>query len=115
VWISINASLGLKAATVEFVARVDDDDVSSSDRFESQVNYLMHNDKSTLVCGFAEVVDRTGTLLYWFKQPIDSLDFALRLAKDNIIPHSIVMFRLGPVLALGSYSETLRGCEDYEL
>jgi glycosyltransferase involved in cell wall biosynthesis len=108
-------NLGLTAATGEFVVRVDDDDISTNDRFESQIDYLMCNVDVTLVCGFAEVINIDGDTSHWIEQPVDTFDLGVQLVKKNVIPHSSVMFRRDPILALGGYSEIAHGCEDYEL
>jgi glycosyltransferase involved in cell wall biosynthesis len=108
-------NLGLTVATGQFIVRVDDDDVSTRDRFASQINYLLVNDNVTLVCGFAEVINNAGDTLYWIKQPENTFDLGVQLMRKNIIPHSSVMFRREPILALGGYSESAHGCEDYEL
>jgi glycosyltransferase involved in cell wall biosynthesis len=106
---------GLEYCHGQFVARQDDDDISMEDRFELQVNQLNTNDALVLSCGFAEVVDRYGVLLYSINQPEDGNLLAQALTQNNVIPHSSAMFRKTTIEIMGGYRLDLHGCEDYDL
>lgn len=106
---------GLAHATGSYVARQDDDDLSSSHRFSSQIRLLENRPDVIMATGFASVVNRTGEIRYQITQPTHPRDLALALIGTNIIPHSSAMFKKESILAVGGYDNNVRGCEDYEL
>ena len=108
-------NLGLQNCDSTFVARQDDDDVSTEDRFELQVQEFALDEDTILVCGSAEVVDLEGKFLHSIVQPDNRRDLSLALVKNNVIPHSSVMFRKTAVVAMGGYRVDMHGCEDYDL
>lgn len=105
----------VRRATAEFVARIDDDDVSFEDRFTRQVSLLDSAPSIPMVTGFAAVVDSIGKEIRRITQPIAPMALAEELIRSNIVPHSSVMFRRVMVLELGGYDESMHGCEDYDL
>lgn len=108
-------NLGLEYCCGPYVARQDDDDISLPDRFELQVHQLNAHDGLVLSCGFADVVDDSGALLYSIEQSKDNNLLAQSLTQNNVIPHSSAMFRKTTIESLGGYRLNLHGCEDYDL
>lgn len=106
---------GLLAATADHVARQDDDDISTSQRFMKQVEILESDVSTILVTGHASVIDSSGKGLSLIQQPTNPRDIAQALTARNIIPHSSVMIRRNELLNCGGYDESMRGCEDYDL
>ena len=108
-------NLGLLHCEGSFVARQDDDDISTPNRFELQIDCLTGNEAVSLCCGFARVIDDSGNYLYSIKQPADNTLLSIELVKNNILPHSSVMFRKEAIQKLGGYRLDMHGCEDYDL
>jgi glycosyltransferase involved in cell wall biosynthesis len=107
---------GLAAASGEFVARQDADDLSHPDRFARQLEFLRANPTVALVGAQAEVIDETGAaagrrLAY----PCDDAAIRRRLLLRNPFAHTTVMFRRTAVLAVGGYDESFRYCQDFAL
>jgi len=106
---------GLAKSSATYVARQDDDDVSESDRFQSQLLLLQTNLQAQIVTGAASVIDEDGKPLCDITQPESSSEFCRLMLFENVIPHSSVMFRRTAVVGAGGYDELMRGCEDYDL
>lgn len=112
---SASLNLGIEACSSTFVARQDDDDISSPDRLELQLSKFDSNPEAVLVTGWAKVVDTAGNHLYDIKQPHDIIAFSKLLIRRNIVPHSSAMFKREIVRSMGGYRHGLDGCEDYDL
>ena len=105
---------GIRAAKGEFIARMDADDISLSDRFEKQVNYLDYHRNLAFVCGGAHLFDDNGI---WGQRV-----YNIPLTKENIfkyrpVIHPTVMIRKEILDHVGGYTVstyTRRG-QDYDL
>lgn len=104
----------LRAATGQYIARMDDDDVSSPERFSIQMEYLQTHPKFAFVGSVANL-ERDGKAAgrrtlpekptvrdFYFVQPF---------------LHPTLLFRREALEAAGCYCEKFRcdGCEDYDL
>lgn len=104
----------LNYAKGEYIARMDDDDISHPNRFEKQVSFLERNSQYSFVGSNANVFNDTGI---WgvLKMP----EFPDKKSFLWNIPfiHPSMMFRKKDLLAVGGYStdEINRRCEDYTL
>lgn len=104
----------LKEATGEFIARMDDDDISHSDRFEKQIIYLYDNKNIDLVSNNINLFDENG-IYNSIKYPkhINKKDFLF----NNPIVHPTIMARKQAFDAVNGYRnipKTLR-VEDYDI
>ena len=104
----------LKYAQGEYIARMDDDDISRSDRFERQVHFLEENRDIAIVGSIANVFNENG---YW-----GILRMPESITKDDFlwnIPfiHPSAMFRKQALLDVNGYKidSVNRRCEDYTL
>lgn len=109
---------GLREATGELVARIDDDDEwVDSQKLTSQVEFFKNNPEYILVGTGLIVQDTKGRELYRFLNPVEDKEIRQRLLYRNCFSHSTVMFRRAEVLKSGGYDEgpeTLH-VEDYDL
>ena len=105
---------GLAAATGEYVARMDADDISLPERLEKQVNFLDRNSKVAVL----------GTCLERFGEEISTQyrsfsDNAEQMKIDLLfscgLAHPSVMMRRAVIAELGGYDLEYEGLEDYEL
>jgi len=97
---------GLTYCENELVARMDADDISSSDRFVRQLEFMKHNPNVSAVGGVAQEFNKLpGDLDRFRNLPLDSISIK-RFAKfRNPLNHPSVMFRKSHVLQAGSYKE----------
>ncbi|MFH1047621.1 MAG: glycosyltransferase [Patescibacteria group bacterium] len=109
-------NLGMRAATGEYIARMDADDVSLPERLEVQVKYLDANSKDALIGSLVEFIDEDGQRIGEQSSPAPSREMIyFGLAFNNMLAHSSAMFRLASVLDLGGYDEAFNYAQDYDL
>jgi glycosyltransferase involved in cell wall biosynthesis len=108
-------NFGLKKARSEFIARFDADDVSLSNRLETQFNFLVQNSERVLVgaCAFKinELGENTGEFVY---PPISWKEIKRYSLRHNPFIHPTVMFRKDVIEKVGNY-RNFKNAEDYEL
>lgn len=106
-------NLGLSMSRGEFIARVDDTDISSLNRLELQIAYLRKNHDVGVV-GSNSRLYRSGKAL-----TRNYPEHHARIMKSFLfscpIAHSTVMARRSTIICAGSYDETFFYCEDLEL
>lgn len=98
----------------EYIARMDDDDISLPNRFEKQVAYLDNNPEIAFVCSGRAYFDDNGV---WGER-IERIELTkANVFKYNPISHPTVMIRKSALQEVGGYtsSELTRRCEDYDL
>ena len=104
----------IEYCTGEYIARMDDDDISYSDRFEKQVDYLENHPDISFVSSTAD--------LYNGERIVGRRELIPNPTKKNLIMnspfiHPATMFRASALRAVGGYRvapETTRG-QDYDL
>jgi glycosyltransferase involved in cell wall biosynthesis len=110
---SLNEVLDL--ARGEYVARQDDDDLSSRRRLEAQVNVLDARPRCAAVGCQYDWIDERGARFDRTTVPRASTAIKLALMLRNALPHSGVTFRRDAVKALGGYDVSLPVAQDYDL
>lgn len=106
---------GLEAATAAYVARMDADDVSLSERLERQVAFLDAHPRVALVVPGVELVDEEGRQVGTITLPAADADLRRRLLLRNPITHGSVVLRRLAVEAAGGYRAAHGANEDYDL
>lgn len=104
----------LRVANGEFIARMDDDDVSHPERFEKQVSFLNSHLEYAIVGTSRNMVDSEGI---WGKHILDGRRSKLDVYLGNTFVHPSVMMRKDAVLKVGGYSvePEIGRTEDYDL
>ncbi len=103
----------LKEAKGEFIARMDDDDISHLDRFEKQIKFLKNNKEYGLIGCVLNLFDDTGI---WGKREyseyVKKEDFLFRVA----IPHPTVFARREAYEKVDGYRDMAKTyrVEDYD-
>lgn len=112
--LGIALGIGVENCSNTLIARMDSDDVSIKNRFESQVKFMLENSEIS-VCGgeIAEFIDE-GNILRIKKMPISYDDIYTYGKYRNPLNHMTVMFRKKDILEVGNYKHFL-GLEDYYL
>lgn len=105
---------GLAAATGEYIARMDADDVSLPRRFEMQAAYLdTHPDVAVLGTALERFGEGIPTQIRRFSQNSAQMKADMLFACG--LAHPSVMMRRQVILGLGGYDLEFEGMEDYEL
>lgn len=101
----------IKLSKGEFIARMDADDISCSERFEKQVKLLDISNAGVISCNTL-LIDKKGNLLRKIKLPkrIKSV-----LKKRNCLIHGSLMFNKKILKNLNGYNERMILAQDYEL
>ena len=105
----------LEFAKGEFIARQDDDnDVSTPDRFEKQINFLEIHPEYEFVGSNCTIFDQNGPVGIW-KTPeiVKTKDFLW----NSPFVHAVLLFRRCALEKVNGYrvSKETRRCEDYDL
>jgi glycosyltransferase involved in cell wall biosynthesis len=105
---------GVRKARGDWIARMDDDDISLADRLERQVSYLAEHPEVDILSGWAIDCNETGEPLR-IRQVPTSHEQIVQLLWTIPIVHPAVVFRRESILEAGSYSPDLRRRQDYDL
>lgn len=108
---------GLKKATGEYIARIDDDDVWVDVRkLQKQIDFLEQNPDYVLVGTGIILVDSKGVEITRYFFPETDQDIRKRILGQNCFAHPSVMYRKSVVEQIGGYSENIQDkhVEDYE-
>ncbi len=109
---SLNKGLGL--AKGKYIARMDGDDVSSTDRFEKQVDYLESNPGTDILGGQINVIDENSSVTGERSYPLGGLKLLAFFTIRTPVAHPTVMFRRTIVDAGHRYDESLPKAEDID-
>lgn len=108
---------GLKKATGEYIARIDDDDVWIDVRkLQKQIDFLEQNPDYVLVGTGIILVDSKGVEITRYFLPKTDQDIRKRILGQNCFAHPSVMYRKSVINQIGNYSESVQDkhVEDYE-
>lgn len=104
----------INRANGEYIARIDADDIATSDRIENQIVFLMSNTDYG-ICGTNFIqIDRKGKLISKVSLPLSNEDAQTLLFFGNVFCHSSMMIRANLIRSFQYRSEFLV-CEDYDL
>jgi glycosyltransferase involved in cell wall biosynthesis len=107
---------GIAEARGEYIARMDADDIALPKRFETQVNFLDHNDKVVALGTRAIQINHEGRIINDIVNITDPKRVRLYLERGlNPMIHSSVMMRKKIVNEAGGYRDAFKHAEDYDL
>jgi glycosyltransferase EpsE len=109
---SLNKCISL--AKGEYIARMDDDDISMENRFKTQVDFLKNNSDISFVCGRVYLFDENGV---WGESKVTKALTLENVYKYQPIAHPTVMIRKNVLNEVGDYTVapyTKRG-QDFDL
>ena len=107
---------GIKLSTGEYIARMDQDDLSFSTRIEKQLVYLQkHKDVILLGTGCVEM-DREGRMVKQHRYHIKH-KYLIKCVErgGSLFPHSSVMYKTEIVKQINGYRNRLNDAEDLDL
>lgn len=106
---------GLSFARGEYIARMDADDVSLTERLERQVAFLDENTDVALVgCNFYEI-DESGDIIARKEVTLENEEIKWRLLFHNCFGHSTTVFRKECLSVVDGYDEGIIYSQDYDL
>jgi glycosyltransferase involved in cell wall biosynthesis len=105
---------GLILSRGEYIARMDQDDLSSPNRLEKQLTYLQNHPNVSIVGSLAGVMNEKGEILEIMPVPIYSDDISFGLSIKNCFIHGSVMLnrKMIPEEVLSYPTESVHA-EDY--
>lgn len=106
---------GILVSIGEYVARMDNGDISYPTRFEKQVAFLDTNPEHCMVGSFANFTNDNSEVIGQLKYPTSHEDISRGLIRHNLFVHSSVMMRRDALDKVGLYNEDWRYAQDYEL
>lgn len=116
---------GLETAKGKYVRRHDADDISSSDSFKIQVDFLEANPMYVMVCNQQAFMTARGKIAWKYRVPNDNffkgrsvvdLDFShFTINSSSPVVHGTACFRREEVIKLGKYRTEFTVSEDNDL
>ena len=108
---------GLKLAKGEYIARMDQDDISEPERLAMQVAFLDSHPEVGLLGSEYMWIDEKGTPLRKMSFPRNNSNLRRAMARCNPFAHSAVMFRRSLIEQVGGYiqNKNYPQFQDYEL
>jgi glycosyltransferase involved in cell wall biosynthesis len=109
-------NFGMSVASGTWIARIDQDDVSSHDRLLDQINYTLRYPKINLLGGCFNEVDIHSHIVKRHKYPSCNKKLTLRLERmKSFFPHSSAFFRLETANIIGGYNHRFSFANDLRL
>ncbi len=115
--ISLTKSLNkaIKQARGEYIARMDDDDISLPERFAKQINFMEKNPKIAAVGCLGFIINEREEVIGEKNLALNYPEIKKRLLFNNQFIHSSLFFRKDILDKEGFYSEKFKKAQDYEL
>ncbi|QCI72093.1 MULTISPECIES: glycosyltransferase [Vibrio] len=100
---------------VDFIARMDADDISKLDRFDKQISYLESDTSIDVVGSDVVEISEAGEELFYKSMASDHETLALNIIKKCPFNHPSVMFRVRVFKDGFRYDNELKNTQDYYL
>ncbi|MCU7521149.1 MAG: glycosyltransferase family 2 protein [Ignavibacteria bacterium] len=101
--LSLALNRGIYASRGKYIARMDADDISESNRLLEQIQFMEENPEYVAVGTFANYVDDEGNFLYKGSLPIKDTDIRIGLPIKCPFVHSSVMMKADILKKIGGY------------
>jgi len=111
-------NLGILNCKGKYIAILDADDISLSNRLSTQVEFMLrHRDVAIVGSRYRTYIDENGDLTG--NEDVEPMSFREIISKFrtgyNALFHSSVMFNKEMILEIGGYDESLACLEDFDL
>jgi len=106
---------GCELAQGKYIARMDADDISVTNRLMWQVEFMERHPEVGILGGAVEVIDTTGKSLEISANPIEDRELRSALLDYCAFWHPTVFMRKDIVVSVGGYRKIVFGSEDYDL
>ncbi|RKR76126.1 glycosyltransferase family 2 protein [Frondihabitans australicus] len=104
---------GIEAASAEFIARLDADDLARAGRLHVQADRLASSPATVCVASAVDIIDGQGRHLGVLAAHRGDVSSAL--LRRNVLTHSSTMYRRSAVRAVGGYDPSCVRMQDYDL
>jgi len=98
----------IRIAEGEFIARMDADDVSRSNRIERQVEFMQAHPECVCLGTNVTIMDEQGENLYTTDLPLNDSSIRVALMHQNPFVHGSVMYRKQTFSKVGGYHEEIK-------
>lgn len=105
---------GLKIAKGQYIARMDADDISFTNRFKIQLDYLSLHSEIDVLGGNIQIINESGTVVSQRKYPNNKFKLCLSTIFRSPVAHPTVMFRRSIIDNQLYYDEFFSKAEDLE-
>lgn len=105
---------GISLAKADFIARMDDDDISLPQRLEKQYIFLQKNKNVAIVGTNILIIDENEKIISKRGYPAKSNDLKKIMFRYSPFAHPTVMFRKKIFQELGGYDPKMVPCEDID-
>jgi len=110
---------GIKAATGEYIAFLDSDDVWMKEKIEKQMKLFKNSDYALIYCDMSHSVDRALIYKSYLKEKkykyVSSGNIYSNLLKENFIFTPTVIVKKEILKKIGYFDESYKICEDYKM
>lgn len=101
---------GLRIAKGKYIARMDADDISATNRLKKEYHFLEFHQNYFLCASYRYLIDENNSRLYDYSVNLDDYNLPKLMLKSNFLAHSSIMFRKGII-----YREKFVYAQDYDL
>lgn len=109
-------NLGLQHCSGDYIARMDDDDISMPDRIEKQIHYLEHGGRFDGCWTGFDAIDAKGRFLFSsLKRLKPEMLLRFLITRGNCLCHSTLFVKHTILVQIGGYDPNLRYSQDYDL
>lgn len=108
-------NLAINQAKSDFIARMDQDDISLPDRLKVQYAFMQSHPYVVMVGNNVLIIDEMGQVVSKRTYPITSLGLKKIMFRYSPFAHPTVMFRKDAIQRLGGYSPEKHPCSDIDL
>lgn len=106
---------GLSMARGKYIARMDADDISISDRFQKQIDFLLKHAEVDVLGSTMDVIDGNGEFVEHIEMNQGHEEIKAQAYLSCPVMHPSVMFQKESILSIGGYNPDFKMAEDYEL
>lgn len=108
-------NIGISHARADYVARMDADDISLSNRFQRQFDFLQAHPDVGVLGGGVCLIDQAGSAFDSIQPPICDPEIRSVMFRYNPMWHPAIMMRKDVLLGVGAYRVEFDESEDYDL
>ncbi len=106
---------GLKISTGDWISRIDADDLNTTTRLKSQLDFLNSNNHIDVLSSWSVYFNDKNKILFSLSTPVTDKEIKAFLNLHNPVNHSSVFFNKNKILSSGGYNESYSSYEDFEL
>ncbi len=107
-------NIAIRQAKGEYIARMDDDDISLPNRIEKQINFITKNPEIVLLGAWAFLINENGQTIGKKNLAVQSQQIKNKLLFNNQIIHSTWLVKRDILIKEGLYNEQFKKAQDYE-